>query len=143
MIYLDTSVIVSAFTAEENTAQAQQFLLTEGQGPLCISNWTLTEFASAISLKVRCGALSEQDRANVQSKWHQAIYENFTILSVTQASFEAASIFVSEYELGLRAGDALHIAITTEMGASLATFDRKMAIAANHFGVPLVLSPKI
>jgi uncharacterized protein len=143
MIYIDTSVIVAAFTAEEKTEQAQQFLTTEEQGPLCVSSWTLTEFASAISLKIRQGTLTELDRAKIQSTWHQAINENFIVLSITQSCYEAATIFVGEHTLGLRAADALHIAIAAETGASLATFDKKMALAAVHFGVPLILSPQI
>lgn len=38
-------------------------------------------------------------------------------------------------DTALRAPDAIHLAITLRLGASLATFDRQLAVAATLLGV--------
>ena len=51
----------------------------------------------------------------------------------------AAAQFADQAPLGLRAGDALHLAIAFEAGLSIATLDRKLAEAGNALGVPTEL----
>jgi predicted nucleic acid-binding protein len=55
MLYVDTSVIVSALTNEADTALAQIWLARQETSELTISDWTTTEFASALSIKLRDG----------------------------------------------------------------------------------------
>jgi predicted nucleic acid-binding protein len=47
MFYLDTSVLVSALTNEADTALSQDWLAKQETSELTISDWTVTEFASA------------------------------------------------------------------------------------------------
>ena len=46
-----------------------------------------------------------------------------------------ADIFVRRFDLGLRAPDALHLAIARRLDATLVTLDRRMATAARELGV--------
>ena len=41
--------------------------------------------------------------------------------------FRTAARFVDQYALGLRAGDALHLAICADHGVTLCTLDRRLS----------------
>ena len=53
------------------------------------------------------------------------------------AHFEKAARFASHHALGLRAGDALHLAIAAGGGHTLVTLDVRMAEAASQLGIPV------
>jgi uncharacterized protein len=137
MLYVDTSVIVSALTNEADTAHAQVWLAKQETSELTIGDWTTTEFASALSLKLRIGALGADDRAATLSAFTRLCAESFRTLPVERDDFRAAARFADQSELNLRAGDALHLAICANRGASLCTLDRRLAEAATRVGVPV------
>lgn len=47
--------------------------------------------------------------------------------------------YTDQHELGLRAGDALHVAIAADFQRVVVTLDKKMAEAANRLGVQVLL----
>ncbi len=51
------------------------------------------------------------------------------------ADMRVASTFVRRFELGLRAPDALHVAVCHRLGLPLFTFDERQAAAAERLGV--------
>lgn len=61
--------------------------------------------------------------------------ESFVLLPVSGAQFRVAARFVDQHALGLRAGDALHLAVCAEHGAALCTLDRRLEEAAPALGV--------
>src|SRR5689334_18812076 len=63
MLYVDTSVIVSALTNEADTVLSQTWLARQEASELTVSDWTATEFASALSMKLRTGGLGAGHRA--------------------------------------------------------------------------------
>lgn len=137
MIYVDTSVIVSALTREADTALSQTWLTSQETSELTISDWTVTEFASALSMKLRTGALNADHRADALSAFTRLCAESLRTLPVTREDFRAAARFADQSELNLRAGDTLHLAICANHGASLCTLDRRLAEAAPRVGVPV------
>ena len=137
MIYVDTSVIVSALTREADTALSQTWLTSQETSELTISDWTVTEFASALSMKLRTGALNADHRADALSAFTRLCAESLRTLPVTREDLRAAARFADQSELNLRAGDALHLAICANHGASLCTLDRRLAEAAPRVGVPV------
>jgi predicted nucleic acid-binding protein len=137
MLYVDTSVIVSALTKEADTALSQIWLARQETSELTISDWTVTEFASALSMKLRTGALNADHRADALSAFTRLCAESLRTLPVTREDFRSAARFVDQSELNLRAGDALHLAICANHGASLCTLDRRLADAAPRIGVPV------
>jgi uncharacterized protein len=137
MLYLDTSVIVSALTVEADTALSQTWLARQETSELTISDWTATEFASALSMKLRTGALGANHRATVLSAFTRLCVESLRTIPVAREDFRAAARFADQSELNLRAGDALHLAICANHGASLCTLDRRLAEAAPRVGVPV------
>ena len=137
--YLDTSLLVAALTNEAATERVQVWLSNQDAAHLMISDWVLTEFSSALSIKVRTGALSPDHRALALTKMARLTKESLTILSISGRHFRTAAQFSDQYALGLRAGDALHLAIAQENGAQLCTLDVRLAESAKALGVAALL----
>jgi uncharacterized protein len=135
MIYLDTSVIVAALTNEATAPSIYAWLDEQDESRLTISEWTLTEVSSALSIKLRTGELKLEQRAAALAMFNSLVTENLAVLGVTSAHFLAASQYADQHTLNLRAGDALHLAIAAEQNATVCTLDHRMAKAGPALGL--------
>ena len=134
-IYCDTSLIVAALTPEVATSRVRGWLNDQKADTLCLSGWVLTEVFSAVSLKVRSGALSIEDRASVLTDWVDMHRLHFREVAIPATAFERAGQFAGQPELALRSGDALHIAIAALNGLRMASLDPAMVSAAVRLGI--------
>lgn len=134
-LYLDTSLLVAALTNEAETSHVQAWLGAQAADDLAISDWVTTEFSSALSVKLRSGQIESVHRAGVLTTFARLSADSLTVLPISASQFRMAARFVDQYALGLRAGDALHLAICADHGATLCTLDPRLGTAGPVLGV--------
>ena len=86
-------------------------------------------------MKIRMGQLRVEDRAKSAGLFKQLQADSLIVVPLTQGHFQAAARFAAQSGIGLRAGDALHVAVAADLGATLCTLDKRLAEAAVVLGV--------
>lgn len=138
--YADTSLLVAALVLEAKTNAVQSWISKEAAGKLAVSAWGITEFSAALSIKLRTGQIEPSQQAAALAALAQMMSEmDVSLLSVEQQHFRTAARFADRHELALRAGDALHLAVAAEHGATVCTLDKRMAEAGRRIGIPAIL----
>jgi hypothetical protein len=132
--YLDTSVIVTVLTMETTSDDVERWLKPRDIAELLVSDWTVTEVASALSRKLRKGEITEIERA-VARREFDAMLESIHTVRVRREDFHAAAKLVDRHDLGLRSADALHLAVADTNGATLWTRDKRLLIAGQSLGI--------
>ncbi len=138
-LYIDTSVLVAALTKEAETGRMQTWIAAQAPGALAISAWVATEFSAALSMKLRARDIDVAHRANALAAFATMCEQSFDVFGVSVVNFRTAALFSDQAQLGLRAGDALHLAVCAEHGADLCTLDRRLSAAASAVGVKATL----
>ncbi len=133
---LDTSAPVSALTANEVASeQARAWFDGQDGGDLVISEWVVAEFSAALSIKLRTGALIEPQRARALAIFGAMVERSLRVLPIEGAQFRVAARLCDQYASGLKAGDAFHLAVASDRGATLCSLDRRQVEAAGSLGV--------
>lgn len=127
MVYLDTSVVVALLVPEPRSADVRAWFASLNGIPVG-SDWLLSEFASAVSIKLRRGELTEANAKQVHKEFDLLATGGLRMTPVSRAAFREAAGLAKQHRQGLRAADALHLAAAVEVGAnSVATLDGIMA----------------
>lgn len=135
MVYVDTSVLVPLLTMEPSSEQVTTWFATLQEMPVS-SDWLVTEFASAISIKVRTGQLTVVAAKGVHKEFQLLASSGLRLAPVSRNAFKTAADLARAHIHGLRAGDALHLAVAQEIGTkTIATLDSMMAKNAKRLKI--------
>ena len=134
ILYLDTSVVVTLLTNEPDSGHVAKWLETHLSETLAVSEWVTTEVSSALSIKVRSRQISSEVRAAALVDYKRMVADTLETLPIAESHFRAATGFIERGQSGLRAGDALHVAIAAAHGAAIVSRDRLMTVAASELG---------
>jgi uncharacterized protein len=140
MVYIDTSTIVALLTSEPKTQDVVNWYAGLRDSPYC-ADWLLTEFSSAVSIKLRTRQLTEAHAKLVRKEFNLLVTGGIRLVPVSRAAFKQAADMIKPHRFALRAGDSLHLAVALELGAShMATLDENLAKNAQRKGLkPIVL----
>ena len=136
-LYLDTSVVVSWLIGDVNSDRADGLLAEPDEAGFAVSDWTIPEVSSALARLVRMKRLTNDDWSRGLNRFSAMRTSNFETLAVRSGHFTRAAALVDRHALGLRAPDALHLAIAEAARATMVTFDDRLADACRAVGVTL------
>jgi uncharacterized protein len=136
--YIDTCVIISAVQVDAHTERICDWLSKRRASELVTSDWTLTETPSALGRLVRMKDISAEA---AQTKWRDVqtwLADEFHVETPISSDFRKAAEYQTAWSLGLRAGDALHLAIADRLGITVVTTDYILAQACSHYNVSIL-----
>ena len=133
-LYLDASVVVALLTKDVFTSRAESYIRTKLQ-ILIVSDFAAAEFASVIARRLRVREITEPIARVVFAELDAWVIRTTEHAETTTADIIAAAGALRRLDLPLRTADAVNIAIARRIGATLMTFDEKMAASAKALGV--------
>lgn len=137
-LYLDASALVALLTDDVHAERAILHVAAPDVVPV-VSDWARAEFASVIGRLVRSGEMTRADGHGAfltLDGWSAAFAEREETRSEDIA---AADALLRRLDLTLRAPDAVHLALASRTGATLLTFDGKLAASAKALDLPVLL----
>lgn len=135
--YFDASVVVPYLMVEPHS-EAVIVFMADGERTLQISDFVVAEVSSAVSRLVRMRKLTVKDADAVLHDLDDWIDATTTPIEVESDDVREATALVRQFDLKLRAPDALHIAICRRIEARLITLDNNLAAAAQAVGLPCI-----
>lgn len=135
--YVDTCVLLSLFFRDSGTPAALTWLEARGSERITTSHWSLTEFISAAGIMARRGDLTTELHREGIARFRRFGAARVTLETPEAADFDRAGIWLENFPSGLRAGDALHLAVCARLGTILCTADGVLADAAAVLGMPV------
>lgn len=141
MIYLDTSALAPLVIAEAESDAMEARLRRIKPGELVTSQWAQVEMASLVARKLRMNELTEAQAEAVRHQFSLVLDESFELLTPDRTDYATASEYLAVPRTGLRAGDALHLAVAANRGMKgILTQDRGFLKAGKLLGLPVALA---
>lgn len=134
MHYIDTSVLMAYLVPETYSAQAETALRNPAHSPLAVSAWTETELVSAFGIKCRTQQIAESDMQKGLEKY-ESLRGFFVHLQVQHEDYRSAAILLRDWRIGLRAGDALHLALAQHHSCVMLSLDARLVKAGLQAGI--------
>lgn len=126
--YFDTSVLIPLFFNEAGTKAARHQMGLEAD--VWVSHWTLAEFSSAVTFKLRSAQVTEPTASAARRLFHELVVSRLTVVDVLREDFvNAAGLCESLPAPGLRTPDALHLAVAQRLGLVMVSFDQALTSA--------------
>jgi uncharacterized protein len=142
MLYLDTSAVVPLCHKESTTAAVIAVLAVYPDEEISVSDWTITEFYSAIGSLVRDRKLSVKEADTALDKLLKRLSQGLITYQLDADDQILAQSFMRNWKNVPKGSDALHIAAARRLNAQLITIDKAMArhAASNAVQYTLVKS---
>jgi len=139
LLYFDTSFLAPLVLAEATSEAIADFMRgSPVDDEPAVSHWTRVEFSSLIAREVRMGGLTAAAAKRADDAFETMVEESFTILLPTTDDFDLAKEYLAAFETGLRAGDALHLAIAkNHRAAAMYSLDKTLLKAGERLGLPV------
>jgi predicted nucleic acid-binding protein len=138
MIYFDTSFLVPLVLPEATSERIAAFVRELPADQLAVSHGTRVEFSSAVAREVRMGGLNAAAAARADARFEAMVRDSFAVLLPTAADFDLAKRYLARFETGLRAGDALHLAIASNRSAeTIYSLDQALVRAGAILSLPV------
>jgi predicted nucleic acid-binding protein len=142
MNYFDTSFLTPLVRKERTSAQIARFMAGLPTGHLAISRWTEVEFASLVARDVWMGGMTAGEARAMETLFDEVVAQSFVVWLPEAGDYDLAKRYLRRHETGLRAGDALHLAIATNHDAwAIHSLDKTMIKAGRMLGLPISGSP--
>ena len=133
MLYLDTAIVLTLFVREAMSESVGKWIASRRQ-PLAFSDWGLTECASALGIRQRRGELDAASASRAFRAMSTFANESCELIACAGHHQKEAQALLARFDLPLRAGDALHLAISQHVQATLVTSDKQLMAAAKAIG---------
>ena len=136
--YFDTSFLMPLIRREATSDKVAAFLRGLAAVPLLTSHWTRLEFCSAIARDVRMKILDLPAARSAIGSFETGVLPSFSLFPVNSDDCELAVNYLQNFQTGLRAGDALHLAVAQNRNAqAIYSLDDKMIRAGRLLGLPV------
>lgn len=138
MLYFDTSFLAPLILEEATSAAVERFVRGLPPGELTVSQLARIEFSSLLAREVRMGGLDIKSARAADAQFETILTESFAILLPAADDFDLAKRYLGDPKTGLRAGDALHLAIATNHAAeAIYSLDKMLLKAGRRLGLPV------
>jgi predicted nucleic acid-binding protein len=138
MLYFDASFVAPLIRHEPTSAALLPFFEELPAGEPAMSRWTRLELSSVLAREVRMARIDGARARAAETDLDLLIGETFVMVVPNAGDFDLAQAYVGRYDTGLRAGDALHLAIARNHGAdAIYTLDKAMLRAGALLGLPV------
>lgn len=128
--YVDASLIIPTLVVETASDPAVDWFAAHDTAEFFISAWVETEVASALAMKRRMGMLDAAKTNAAENRFDIMASTLFSFAPISTASFRDAASIVRTTGTGVRAADALHLAVARRSALGIATCDRVMHATA-------------
>lgn len=144
MLYFDTSFLAPLILPEATSDKIAAFLSRLPVVELTVSHWTRVEFSSLIAREVRIGGLDVKAAARADARFEAMIDESFSVLLPNADDFALAKRYLGRFETGLRAGDALHLAVANNHRATVIySLDKTLLKAGKILELPVCMGIRL
>ena len=138
MLYFDTSFLAPLILPEATSDKIAAFVRRLPAEEFTVSHWTRVEFSSLIDREVRVGGLDAQAAVRADARFEAMVDESFSVLLPNADDFSLAKRYLGRFETGLRAGDALHLAVASNHRAAVIySLDKALLKAGKLLDLPV------
>lgn len=138
MLYFDTSFLAPLVVSEATSRTITGFFDALDDAERATSHWTRVECASLIARLVRMDQIDTVTASQYSAQFEDLITGSFKVFLPESGDFDRARRLLAVANTGLRAGDALHLAIAANRDAArIYTLDKGFVRAGRLLGQPV------